>query len=142
MPRMCSRPDDLFAGAAPASPVVVFDDDCHYMGGSITEKLANDGLAVILVTPSPMVSAWAEEALEQHGIQTNLVKIGVRIVTGHSLTRIDAGGVQVEGGLRRGRADHRVRLRRDGDVEASERCPLLRPQGPARAPRGCRHPFG
>ena len=90
-------PDDLFAGAAPASPVVVFDDDCHYMGGTIAEKLANDGLAVILVTPSPVASAWTEEALEQHGIQTNLVKIGVQIVTGHSLTRIDAGGVQVEG---------------------------------------------
>ena len=90
-------PDDLFAGAAPVSPVVVFDDDCHYMGGTIAEKLVNDGLAVILVTPSPVVSAWAEEALEQHGIQTNLVKIGVQIVSGHSLTQIDAGGVQVEG---------------------------------------------
>ena len=49
------------------------------------------------MTPSPVVSAWAEEALEQHGIQTNLVKIGVEIVTGHSLTQIDASGVQVEG---------------------------------------------
>ncbi len=90
-------PNDVFAGATPASPVVVFDDDHYYMGGVIAEKLVNDGLAVILVTPGPVVSAWAEGALEQEGIQSNLVKIGVEIVTGHNLARIDAGGVQVGG---------------------------------------------
>ncbi len=90
-------PNDIFAGTVPASPVVVFDDDHFYMGASLVEKLAGDGLEVILVTPAAVAAAWAEEALEQHGIQSNLVKIGVRIVTGHNLTRIDAGGVQVAG---------------------------------------------
>ena len=75
----------------------MFDDDHYYMGGVIAEKLVNDGLDVILVTPAAVVSSWAEEALEQEGIQSNLVKIGVQIVTGHSLTRIDEGSVQVEG---------------------------------------------
>ena len=90
-------PNDLFAGTMPASPVVVFDDDSHYMGGSVAEKLVGDGHAVILVTPAPVVSSWSENSLEQEHIQSNLVRLGVQIVTGHSLTRIDAGGVRVEG---------------------------------------------
>ena len=90
-------PNDLFTGTVPASPVVVFDDDHFYMGGVIAEKLVNEGLSVILVTPGSVVSSYAEQALEQEGIQSNLVKIGVQIVTGHNLTQIDAGGVQVEG---------------------------------------------
>ncbi len=90
-------PNDIYAGAIPVSPVVVFDDDHYYMGGALAEKLHNDGLKVILVTPAPVVSSWAEEALEQEHIQSRLVEIGVEIVTGHNLAGIGADHVEVDG---------------------------------------------
>jgi len=90
-------PNDIFAGAKPASPVVVFDDDHYYMGGALAEKLLNDGLKVILVTPAPVVSSWAEETLEQEIIQSHLVAIGLEIVTGHNLAAIHSGGIDVDG---------------------------------------------
>ena len=99
-------PTDLFAGATPSSPVVIFDDDHHYLGGGIAERLINDGLHVTLVTPAPVVSAWSEESLEQEMIQSRLVEIGVAIVTGRNIAKIDSGGVDVEGVY--GEPGHRI----------------------------------
>ncbi|MEE8534670.1 MAG: NAD(P)-binding protein, partial [Kiloniellales bacterium] len=50
-------PDDIMAGARPASPVLIFDDDHYYMGGVLAEKLRRDGCAVALVTPAFAASA-------------------------------------------------------------------------------------
>ena len=90
-------PNDIFAGVTPPSPVVIFDDDHYYLGGALAERLVDDGLAVVLVTPAPVVSAWSEESLEQEMIQSRLVEIGIEIVAGYNLTKIDAGGVEVQG---------------------------------------------
>ena len=90
-------PNDIFAGVTPPSPVVIFDDDHYYLGGALAERLVDDGLAVVLVTPAPVVSAWSEESLEQEMIQSRLVEIGVEIVAGYNLTKIEAGGVEVQG---------------------------------------------
>jgi dimethylamine/trimethylamine dehydrogenase len=51
-------PDDIMAGTEPSGPVVIFDDEHYYMGGVIAEKLARSGMAVTLVTPESLVSAF------------------------------------------------------------------------------------
>jgi len=88
---------DVLAGVMLQSPVVVFDDEHHYLGGAIAEKLLNDGLAVTLMTPAPVVSAWSEETLDQDIIQSRLVELGVDIVTGYNLTAIETDRVEVGG---------------------------------------------
>ena len=90
-------PDSIFRGMTPVSPVVVFDDDHYYMGGALAEQFHSAGLEVILVTPAPVVSSWTVDALEQNTIQSRLVAMGVRIVTGHNLARVDADAVEVDG---------------------------------------------
>jgi len=90
-------PNDIFAGAQPASPVVVFDDDHYYMGSTLAEKLRKEGAEVVLVTPAPVVSSWSEQALEQEIVQSRLVEMGVGIVTGYNLVSIAEERVEIEG---------------------------------------------
>jgi dimethylamine/trimethylamine dehydrogenase len=81
-------PEDVFAGTAIPSPVLVFDDDHYYMGGVIAEALRARGLEVTLATPAGDVSAWTEASLEQPYIQAQLINSGIAVMTGHSLTRV------------------------------------------------------
>jgi dimethylamine/trimethylamine dehydrogenase len=78
-------PDDVMAGAAIPGPVVVYDSEQFYMGGVIAEALRAQGLAVTLVTPGAVASAWTEHGLEQGRIQERLHEIGVEIVPLHTL---------------------------------------------------------
>lgn len=82
-------PDDVMAGVEIAGPVVIFDDDHYYMGGTIAEKLAQDGREVTLVTPAALVSIWTENTMEQHRIQARLMELGVTLKTQHSIDAID-----------------------------------------------------
>ncbi len=82
-------PDDLMAGTRPAGPVLLFDDDHFYLGGVLAELLARDGLAVTLVTPAPLVSAWTVNTLEQVHIQKRLLELGVTVLANQSVTRFD-----------------------------------------------------
>ncbi|WP_104018385.1 oxidoreductase [Roseovarius nitratireducens] len=84
-------PDDFMSGAEPEGPVVVFDDDHYYMGGLIAEQMRQAGHAVTLVTPANDVSSWTVDTLEQHAIQSRLMKLGVAIVTAHDLAGIGDG---------------------------------------------------
>jgi len=77
------------AGTRPSGPVVLFDDDHVYLGGVLAELLARDGLAVTLVTPAPLVSAWTVNTLEQVPIQKRLLELGVTILANQSVTRYD-----------------------------------------------------
>lgn len=61
--------------------VVIYDDDGYYMGGIMAEICIRAGLDVALVTPTPIVSPWTENTLEQHRIQTRLLELGVAIHT-------------------------------------------------------------
>jgi dimethylamine/trimethylamine dehydrogenase len=85
-------PDDVFAGAAIASPVLVYDDDHYYMGGAIAEQLRKKGLEVHLVTPSTKVSEFTDMTMEQHRIQGGLHKLGVQL---HTQTEV--ASVQLQG---------------------------------------------
>lgn len=84
-------PDDILDGRTPQGPVVVFDDDHYYMGALLAEKLRQDGQDVVYVTPAAEVSSWTQNTLEQHIIQSRLMKMGVRICTTHNLAEIAAG---------------------------------------------------
>ncbi|WP_397541919.1 oxidoreductase [Roseovarius salis] len=84
-------PDDVMAGATPQGPVVVFDDDHFYMGGVLAEKLRADGHDVHLVTPSPEVSSWTHNTLDQHAVQRRLLEMGVRISVTRNLSALRPG---------------------------------------------------
>jgi dimethylamine/trimethylamine dehydrogenase len=91
-------PDDVFAGATLASPVLIYDDDHYYMGGALAERLRKQGLEVHLVTPSVKISEFTEMTMEQHRIQSGLMKMGVQIQTNTALAgaSVVAGGLAVE----------------------------------------------
>lgn len=89
-------PDDVFAGVTLPSPVLIYDDDHYYMAGALAERLRKHGLEVHLVTPSVKVSEFTEMTMEQHRIQSGLLKMGVQIQTNTAL----AGASAIAGGLR------------------------------------------
>jgi dimethylamine/trimethylamine dehydrogenase len=91
-------PDDVFAGAALPSPVLIYDDDHYYMAGALAERLRKQGLEVHFVTPSVKVSEFTEMTMEQHRIQSGLLKMGVHIQTNTALVGAQAvaGGLKVE----------------------------------------------
>jgi dimethylamine/trimethylamine dehydrogenase len=89
-------PEDVMAGARPAQPTVVFDDDHYYLGGVLAEKLRLDGLEVTLVTPAERVSAWTVNTLEQHAIQRRLLELGVRVLTNTHLAEFDGTEAMLE----------------------------------------------
>ncbi len=91
----CLTPDDVMAGAEVAGPVLIYDDDHYYMGGVLAEKLRADGLDVILVTPTPDVSHWTHNTMEQGRIQTRLMEMDVDIVPLHELVSLSPGEAEL-----------------------------------------------
>ena len=74
-------PDDIMEGRMPAAgPVVIFDDDHYYMGGVLAERCVEVGLAVTLVTPAAIPSAWTVNTLEALPIARRLLRLGVEVV--------------------------------------------------------------
>jgi dimethylamine/trimethylamine dehydrogenase len=88
-------PEDVFAGADIADPVVVFDDDNFYLGGVVAEKLRREGHAITLVTTAPEVSSWTHNTLEQHRIQARVLELGIDVITAHNVASIGAAEVEV-----------------------------------------------
>ena len=82
-------PDAILSGGAEAvpadGPVIVFDDDCFYMGSVLAELLARRGRTVTFITPECQVSPWSRNTLEQARIQKRLIDLGVEIVTAMAL---------------------------------------------------------
>jgi dimethylamine/trimethylamine dehydrogenase len=87
-------PDDIMAGRIPAAgPVVIFDDDHYYMGGVLAERCVEVGLAVTLVTPAAIPSAWTVNTLEALPIARRLLRLGVEIVTYTNIRGFDGSRV-------------------------------------------------
>ena len=95
LPQVLS-PDEVMAGAALASPVVIYDDDHYYMGGALAEKLARAGHQVHLITPSVKVSEFTEMTMEQHRIQAELMGLGVQL---HIATELLDASAMADGAL-------------------------------------------
>ncbi|MCP5076261.1 MAG: FAD-dependent oxidoreductase [Rhodobacteraceae bacterium] len=85
--------DDVMDGKSASGPVVVFDDDHFYMGGVIAEKLKASGHEVMIVTSSDELSPMTAGSLEQARIQTQVLELGIELVTAHNVNRFD--GVRV-----------------------------------------------
>ena len=85
-------PDDVFSGAAIASPVVIYDDDHYFMGGALAERFARQGFEVHLLTPATKVSEWTDMTMEQPRIQARLMEFGVQIQTAVELTGVRTSG--------------------------------------------------
>jgi dimethylamine/trimethylamine dehydrogenase len=94
-------PDDLLRepGRMPGGRVLIYDDDHYYMAGVLAEMLAQNGCAVSLVTPAPMVSYWTQFTLEQERIEKRLLGMGVNLITRHTLACIQPGLVKLSGSL-------------------------------------------
>jgi dimethylamine/trimethylamine dehydrogenase len=88
-------PDDIMAGIKPNGQVLIYDDDYYYMASVIAEQLITDGYQVIYVTPDSVVASWTKYTLEQHRIQTRLLKLGVEIITDHRLLGISQDSVSL-----------------------------------------------
>jgi dimethylamine/trimethylamine dehydrogenase len=88
-------PQDIFAGAQPAGPVVIYDDDHYYLGGVLAEKLRLDGLEVTLVTPGADVSKWTRATLEQEWVEERLYRLGVDIIEKHGLAAAARDAVRI-----------------------------------------------
>jgi dimethylamine/trimethylamine dehydrogenase len=86
-----STPDDVFAGAALASPVIIYDDDHYLMAGALAERCARQGLQVHYLTPASMVSEWTIHTMEQPRIQARLLELGVHVRTGVALADVQSG---------------------------------------------------
>ena len=82
-------PDDIMAGRLPDGPTLIYDDDHYYMASVIAEKLVERNRPVILVTPESIISSWGENTSEQWRVQTNLINLGVEIITAHELSSFD-----------------------------------------------------
>ena len=88
-------PDDVMAGVPIAGSMLVFDDDDYYMGGVLAETLRRRGHPVTLVTPSPLVSAWTVNTLEQEKIQRQILEAGIEVVANANLPAVRPGEVDL-----------------------------------------------
>ena len=93
-------PDDVFAGATLASPVLIYDDDHYYMAGALAEKLRKQGLQVHLATPAAKVSEFTDMTMEQHRIQSGLLAMGVTVQTSTEIAGIQQAGDGLDVALR------------------------------------------
>jgi dimethylamine/trimethylamine dehydrogenase len=88
-------PDDLMNGVKIDGPVVVFDDDHYYMGSVIAERLRATGNEVTIVTPLPELARWTEYTLEMEKITTQVLSLGIEILTSQNIVSIGGNGVEI-----------------------------------------------
>ncbi|MFC3182170.1 oxidoreductase [Cypionkella sinensis] len=88
-------PDDIFAGAAVAGPVVIYDDEHYFMAGALAERLRALGHEVTYVTPHAVASSWTVLTDEQGFVQGRLLEAGVKIVPLHLLEGQVPGAVRL-----------------------------------------------
>ena len=78
-------PDDIFAGAKPDGPILIYDFDHYYMGSCLAEVMRNQGHEVTIVTTANSVSAWTFMNNESANIRVRMIELGVRTVFEHRL---------------------------------------------------------
>lgn len=86
-------PDDLMQQGVNClsgnGPIVIFDDDRFYMASVLAEMVAQAGYETVYVSPSPVVSAWTEQTLEQSRIQNRLIQLGVKLLLSHNVSNCE-----------------------------------------------------
>jgi dimethylamine/trimethylamine dehydrogenase len=87
-------PEQIMLGGKPvADTALVYDCDGYFMGVSLAEKLALEGVQVTYVTPHARVAPFMHETGEAPDMLRLLRGLGVSLVTGRIVERIEAGGV-------------------------------------------------
>ena len=74
-----------------ADPALVYDCEGYFMGVSLAEKLARDGLDVTYVTHARRVAPFMHETGEAPDMLRLLRRLGVALVTGRLVDRIESG---------------------------------------------------
>jgi len=86
-------PDDLMAadGTArlPDGPVLLFDDDHHYMASVLALAVAATGRETMLVTTAGRACAWGGNTEEDYRTNAALIEAGVRIVPNRAVDAFD-----------------------------------------------------
>jgi dimethylamine/trimethylamine dehydrogenase len=82
-------PDDVAAGRLPQGPTLVFDFDNYYMGGVLSEHLADLGIPVCYATPAGHASAWTIMTNELPLVHRALARRRVPVTTLHLLSAFD-----------------------------------------------------
>ncbi len=89
-------PDDLPVVSPLLGRVLIYDDDHYYLGSVLAEVLARTAASVTYVTPVAEVAAWTHRTMEQRETQRRLLDLGVHIVPHRILSRVDAGGAELQ----------------------------------------------
>jgi dimethylamine/trimethylamine dehydrogenase len=85
-------PEQVMVARKPVtSPALVYDCEGYFMGVSLAEKLARDGLDVTYVTPHARVAPFMHETGEAPDMLRLLHRLGVGLVTTRMLERIEPG---------------------------------------------------
>jgi len=92
----CLTPEQIMLeGKKPTGPkVVIYDCEGYFMGSTLAEKLAREGHEVTLVTPLHYASAFAEYTLEHPRVMRTLHKLGVNVISEHTIDEIQPGQVK------------------------------------------------
>ena len=88
-------PDDVMDSRLPDGPVVIYDDDHFYLGALMAEKLRAEDREVVLVTPSPSVSAFTHYTLEQDRIQKRMIELEVDLRLSSYVTAVGNASVEI-----------------------------------------------
>jgi dimethylamine/trimethylamine dehydrogenase len=82
-------PDDIAAGRLPPGPTLVFDFDNYYMGGVLSEHLADLEIRVCYATPAGHASAWTIMTNELPLVHRALARRRIPVTTLHLLSAFD-----------------------------------------------------
>jgi dimethylamine/trimethylamine dehydrogenase len=79
--RWILTPDQVMSGGKlpPAGPVIVYDAEGYFMGPSLAEKFAREGLDVVYLTPRGSVGHYMQYTGEDQSMIPTLHKLGVQI---------------------------------------------------------------
>ncbi len=77
----------------PGERVLVFDAEGYFMAAGLAEKLAADGLSVVIAAPHERIAPVCDETLEGPLLRQHLHELGIRQRPGTMLTAIEPGSV-------------------------------------------------
>ncbi len=88
--------EQLLDGFEVRGHVVVYDDDHYYMGIALALRLREQGAAVTMVSPSPVLAGWSQFSEEHAMVMNSLIGARIGIVTARGLAGFDEGRVDLE----------------------------------------------
>ena len=91
----CLTPEQVMAGKATGGTVLVYDTDGYFMGAGMAQLLAGRGARVIHATPFETIAPYTVYTLEHVGLNRELRRAGIELLTGHVMASIAPGTVSL-----------------------------------------------